>query len=219
MTSPRAHGGAVRTVGHVLPGCRCDDHDVRRGSWNILGAAIGALSLAALSVGCAGSTGREDLPGNDRSGRVGGTSPGPVRTIIRGAPVYPAGERAELSAQAGVTLNLTAGVPSVSRTSLSSSHGYPPAHGLYVTFRMTVANTGRRTIALSPRDFFVRIGDGARVTTYDGNSPYSGAARQLDQTLLEPGERISAPLTFDVDGRHGRLAYAPDGTAAIIWTF
>jgi hypothetical protein len=133
--------------------------------------------------------------------------------------VYRAGERAELTAQAGVSLTLTAARPSVSRTRLSSSYGYGPANGVYVTFQMTVANTGRRTITLSPRDFYVRVGDGGRVTTYDGNAPYSGASRQLDETLLEPGDRVRAPLTFDVDGRHGRLAYAPDGSAAIIWTF
>jgi hypothetical protein len=133
--------------------------------------------------------------------------------------VLRAGERAELPAQAGVSVSLKAAPPATSRTRLSSSYGYPPANGLYVTFRMTVVNTGRRTIALSPRDFYVRIADGDRVTTYDGNAPYSGAPRQLDQTLLEPGDRVSAPLTFDVGGRHGRLAYAPDGSAAVVWTF
>ena len=191
---------------------------MRRGLSNVLGAAAGGLALAALTVACAGTTARDDAPRDGASGSSRAT-PGPTRTIIHGARVYPAGERAELSAQAGVVVTLTAARPTLSRSRLSASYGYPPANGYYVTFRMTVANIGRRTIALSPRDFFVRISDGARVTTYDGNAPYSGAARQLDQTLLEPGDRVSAPLTFDVDGRHGRLAYAPDGSAAIIWTF
>jgi hypothetical protein len=140
--------------------------------------------------------------------------------VIRGARVVAVGERAELSAQAGVSLAMTASSPSVSRDRLSSSYGYAPANGVYVTFRMTIANTGRRPIALSPRDFYVKVGDsGQRVSTYDGNAPYSGASRQLDETLLEPGDRVRAPLTFDLKGRHGRLAYAPDGSAAIVWTF
>ncbi len=184
------------------------------------GAALTALALAVSSTACVGSTVREHPPGDDPSGRVGPSTPGPVRTVIRGAPVYRVGKRADLNAQAGVALALTADRPSISRTRLSSSYGYGPANGLYVTFRMTVANTGRRTITLSPRDFYVRLSDGGhRVSTYDGNAPYSGASRQLDETLLEPGDRVRAPLTFDVDGRHGRLAYAPDGSAAIIWTF
>jgi hypothetical protein len=192
---------------------------VRRGSPNLLGAAVGALALALLSTACAGTTGGEEPRKDGPSGSIRASTPGPIRTIVRGARVYVAGDRAELSAQARVSLTMTASRPSLSRERLSSSYGYAPANGVYVTFRMTISNTGTRTIALSPREFYVRVGDGGRVTTYDGNAPYSGASRQLDQTLLEPGDRVRAPLTFDVDGRHGRLAYAPDGSAAIIWTF
>jgi hypothetical protein len=189
-----------------------------RGS-NLARAAVGIAVVTALSAACAGSTVREEPRGTTPSGPDRTGTPGPVRTIIRGAHVYPAGQRAELSAQAGVTIDLTAARPTASRTKLSPSYGYAPANGVYLSFRMTISTTGRKTIALSPRDFYVRVNDGDRVSTYDGNAPYSGAARQLDETLLEPGDRVSAPLTFDVDGRHGRLAYAPDGTAAIIWTF
>jgi len=52
-----------------------------------------------------------------------------------------------------------------------------------------------------------------------GNSPYSGASAQLDNTQIEPGESVTGPLTFDVRGVHGSLAYAPDGSAAITWTY
>lgn len=191
---------------------------MRPASLRDFGVAAGALTLAVLATACAGSSTGESPAGDDPSGTAR-TTPAPDRTVIRGAPVYPAGQRAELSAQAGVSLVLTAAEPTVSKTALSSSYGYGPANGVYVTFRLTITNTGRRTIAISPRDFYVRVGDGGRVTTYDGNAPYSGAPRQLDQTLLEAGDRMRAPLTFDVDGRHGRLAYAPDDSAAIIWTF
>jgi hypothetical protein len=84
---------------------------------------------------------------------------------------------------------------------------------------MVVENTGRKPIAIGPADFFVRLAEGGRVTTTDGNAPYSGASAQLDPTILDPGDTVRSPLTFDVGERHGRLAYAPDGSPAIVWTF
>jgi hypothetical protein len=57
------------------------------------------------------------------------------------------------------------------------------------------------------------------VTSYDGNSPYSGASRQLDTTELQAGDRVGAPLTFDTAWKHGRFVYAPDGSPAVVWRF
>ena len=146
-------------------------------------------------------------------------TPSPARTVVHAFHRYDAGESAVVQAQRGVSLRLTVSRPSVSRTSLSSSHGYPPQHGHYVTFRITVTNTGSRPIPLGPRDFLVRIPKQGTVTSYDGNSPYSGANRQLDTTELEPGDTDRAPLTFDVRAVHGRFDYRPGGTTVAVWTF
>jgi hypothetical protein len=107
----------------------------------------------------------------------------------------------------------------VSTTSLSSSHGYPPQHGYYVTFHLVVTNTGSQPVELGPRDFVVRLAGQGTVTSYDGNSPYSGASRQLDTTELEPGDSDRAPLTYDLRGRHGRFDYRPGGATVAVWTF
>lgn len=171
--------------------------------------------LVLLGTGCADSSAPAQ-PGTRSSAR---TTPAPTRTVIAGARVYPAGATAVIRAQAGVGLRLRASAPRVSRTSLSSSYGYPPARGYYVTFRLVVVNTGRRPISLAPRDFVVRIPGRGQVTSYDGNAPYSGAGAQLDATVVDAGQRVAAPLTFDVSRPHGRLAFAPDGSAAAIWTF
>jgi hypothetical protein len=180
---------------------------------------VGALVVGAVAS-CAGTTVRERPVDPPASSGDRTPEPGPTRTIVHNARVYPAGTPAALSAQAGVSLRLTAGRPEVSRTRLSSSYGYPPAHGYYVTFRLTVRNTGSKPIALSPADFVLRIqGEQGRLDTNDGNAPYSGASAQLDPTILDPGDVVRSPLTFDAGGTHGRLAYAPDGSAAIVWTF
>src|SRR5205085_10829314 len=99
------------------------------------------------------------------------------------------------------------------------SYGYPPQHGWYVSFRVTVENVGVQSVELGPLDFFARIARHGRVTVDDGNAPYSGASAQLDRTQLDPGQTERGPLTFDVSRPHGRLVFAPDGSPAVTWTF
>jgi hypothetical protein len=147
------------------------------------------------------------------------THPAPVRTVIKSGPTISAGGSGTVRAQAGVSLQLTASRPSVSTTRLSSSYGYGPQHGYYVTFSLTVLNTGSKPIHVGPGDFEVKVRGQGTVTSYDGNSPYSGASSQLDNTVLAPGQRVRAPLTFDVKHTHGTLSYAPDGSPALSWRF
>ena len=114
-----------------------------------------------------------------------------------------------------MSLRLTASKAQVSRGRLSPSYGHPPARGYYVTLTLTIVNTGSQPVDLGPPNFHVRIPGEGVVTTYDGNAPYSGAPQQLDSTELDPGDRVHAPLTFDVRSPHGVLMYLPDRTAAM----
>lgn len=133
--------------------------------------------------------------------------------------MFTAGQTADFTAQAGVSLRLTASAPQVARGRLSRSYGYPPARGYYVTFTLTIVNTGSQPVDLGPPNFHVRIPGEGVVTAYDGNAPYSGAPRQLDNTQLDPGDRVQAPLTFDVRRPTGVLSYLPDSSAAVTWRF
>jgi hypothetical protein len=182
--------------------------------WAWLAAALAAISLGV--AGC-GSGGRS----SQQPGPIVVTSvhPGPTITNVRSVQTLAAGRAATIVAQAGVSLRLTASKPSVSRTRLSSSYGHPPAHGYYVTFTMTVHNTGSSAIDLGPLNFYVRITGQGDVTSYMGNAPYSGASSALDNTQVDAGQTLQAPLTFDVRSPHGVLAYAPDKSAAVIWRF
>ena len=146
-------------------------------------------------------------------------TPPPARTVVHAFHRYDAGHTADFHAQKGVALRLLVGRPHVSTTRLSPAYGQPPVHGYYLTFHLAVTNTGSRPVDLSPGDFVVRMPRQGRVSSYDGNSPYSGASRQLDTTEIEPGDRVSAPLTFDVRRRHGRVDFRPDASTAIAWTF
>ena len=145
--------------------------------------------------------------------------PAPTKTIIRSGQIVRAGATVPFRAQAGVALSLRASRPSLSRQRLSSSYGYAPAHGYYVTFVLTLVNTGTSSVDIGPGDFYVRVSRQGKVTTLMGNAPYSGASAQLDSTQLDAGQTISAPLTFDVIGPHGTLAFAPDGSPAVSWTY
>ena len=182
---------------------------------------VRVVAVAGSLVCLAGCTSASVARSENRPPRFVTTThvPGPVRTVLHKFRIYRAGDRASFQAQAGVALRLTASRPSISRTSLSHSHGYPPQHGYYLTFHLTIANTGGMPVQVQPTNFAVRIARQGLVTSYDGNSPYSGAPRQLDTTQIEPGERLRAPLTFDVRATHGRLDYRPDGSTAVAWTF
>jgi hypothetical protein len=180
---------------------------------------LAALIPLVLAAGCATEhrvVVRSPAPPASRSSSP---SPAPTKTIVKNTRVLPAGRTATLSAQAGVSLRLTVSRPSSSRTRLSPSYGYPPAHGYYLTFHVRIVNVGQQSVDIMPQNFVVRIPGEGRVTSYDGNSPYSGASRQLNSTQLDPGQRVSAPLTFDVAHLHGRIAFIPDKSAAISWRF
>jgi archaellin len=139
--------------------------------------------------------------------------------VLRSAHDVAAGAAVEFTAQAGVSLRLTASKPRVSRTRLSASYGYGPARGYYVTFTITVVNTGQQPVSLGPANFVLRVPGEGTVTSYQGNAPYSGASSQLDNTEVDPGQSLRAPMSFDVRHVHGQLEYRPDRSAAVIWRF
>lgn len=174
-----------------------------------------AAAVVAAGAGCAGSSSApQTLPSQTQP-----VKPVPTRTIVKNSRIVAAGRAVPFAAQRGVTLRLRASAPQVSRTSLSSTYGYPPSHGYYVTFRLTITNTGRKPVQIGPSNFALTVPGQGRVTSYDGNGPYSGAHAQLDTTEISPGDVIRAPLSFDVRTPHGRLLFLPDKTAAVIWRY
>lgn len=175
-----------------------------------------ALIAAALVTGCASTHPTLTSPVQTITQSP---TPRPTVTVLRSGIVVAAGHSATVHAQQGVTLTIRASRPSISRTRLSSSYGYPPANGYYVTFQMTIVNTGSDPVAIGPSSFRVRVRGQGVVTVTSGNAPYSGASSQLDSTEIDPGESLSGPLTFDVRRVHGTLEYAPDKSAAITWVF
>lgn len=175
-------------------------------------------ALAVLPLALAGCRAQQ-AAGPSAQGTTNPPSPRPTITVTRAAHSLLAGATTDFTAQAGVSLRLTASRPQVSRTRLSSTYGYGPARGYYVTFALTIVNTGTQPVDLGPPNFHVRVTGEGVVTAYDGNAPYSGASRQLDNTELAAGESVRAPLTFDVRRPHGVLMYLPDRSAAVTWRF
>ncbi|MBV9291230.1 MAG: DUF4352 domain-containing protein [Frankiales bacterium] len=175
--------------------------------------AAAPLALAA----CAGSTGSTSPPPGPATRTH--FHPGPVRTVVRTSHRVPAGHNVVITGQGGASVSITASRPSVSTHALSSSYGYPPSHGHYVTFHLTVVDIGSTPVLVDPHDFALHVTGEGTVSSYDGNAPYSGASSQLDRTQLEPGDKVTAPLTFDVRTPHGRLTYSPDRSPAVVWTF
>jgi hypothetical protein len=186
-----------------------------------VGAGTAIAVLVAALAGCAGSS--APAPRVTPSSQHPRSTPtsDPPTTVVRKTHRVQIGTAVEFAAQQGVSVRITAAKPTVSTTRLSPNYGYPPANGYYVTFRMTILNTGSRPVILGPHNFYVDIPQQGKVTTYDGSAAYSGSPHQLDTTEVDIGQRLSAPLTFDVRSTHGRLVFAPHdaATPAIIWSF
>jgi hypothetical protein len=182
-------------------------------------AAIVTLAAMSASLVATGCGPKREAPRTAPSSSVHTPSPAPTVTVVRTGPVVAAGTTVPFHAQAGVALKIRASKPSVSRQRLSSSYGYAPAHGYYVTFVVVLANIGTRPVAIGPGDFSVHLSRQGKVTTLMGNAPYSGASSQLDTTQLDAGQTVSGPVTFDVLAPHGTLSFAPDGSPAISWTY
>jgi len=179
-------------------------------------AALLAAATLALAA-CAGSAGPDQRPPSSTTRTH--FHPGPVRTVVRTSHRVAAGQTVVIAGQGGASVSITASRPSVSTHALSPSYGYPPSHGHYVTFHLTVVDTGTTPVLVDPHDFALHVPGEGTVSSYDGNAPYSGASSQLDRTQLEPGDKVRAPLTFDVRTPHGRLTYSPDRNPAAAWTF
>jgi hypothetical protein len=139
--------------------------------------------------------------------------------VIRHYRTQRAGQTGILTSRSQhASLRLTAGRPMQSSAALSS-YGDPPRYGHYLTFRLTITNTGSAPILVRRLDFWLKTPGTARTTTDDGNAPFSGAAQQLDTTQLPPGHRISNDLTFDVAGLSGTLFYGATGHPQLAWAF
>jgi hypothetical protein len=148
------------------------------------------------------------------------TAPQPTRTLLRNYRTYRAGQTGVLQSRSQhASLLMRVSKPTTSTSRLSSSYGYPPANGHYVTFVITVKNSGQVPVLLQRLDFFVRTPGKAKTTTDEGNAPFSGSGTQLDTTQLVPGKRVTNNLTFDVAQPTGTLFYAPNGDKSIAWTF
>jgi hypothetical protein len=146
--------------------------------------------------------------------------PKPQRTVIRDYRTYQAGQTGVLSSPSQhAALQIAVGPPSVSQTRLSKTYGYSPRNGNYVTFRLTISNTGQVPIEIQRLDFWLTTPGVKKTTTDDGNSPFSGSGSQLDTTELTPGQDVTNDLTFDVAHPTGTLFYGPGGRKQLAWTF
>jgi hypothetical protein len=177
-----------------------------------------ATAVVLAAVGLTGCAGTSPAPQTQQS-PTQRVTPLPARTIVKNSRTVAAGRAVPFVAQRGITMRLKASAPKVSRGSLSSNYGYPPSHGYYVTFQLTIANTGSKPVQIGPGNFAVSVAGQGRVTSYDGNGPFSGAHAQLDNTEIAPGDVVRAPLSFDVRTPRGRLLFLPDNSAAVIWRF
>jgi hypothetical protein len=118
----------------------------------------------------------------------------------------------------GAALQIEVGAPTASAGALGS-YGYGPQEGLYLTFPITVRDTGRAPVLVEVLDFLVDEPGLPGRNVYDGNSPYSGAPRQLDNTVLAPGQAVSGVLTYDEPARHGVLRWVIGNATECSWSF
>lgn len=144
----------------------------------------------------------------------------PPKLIVKGHRTLRAGQVAQIgSAGQHAIVLIKVGKPKVSRTRLSKTYGYGPAHGYYVTFPIKILNAGTASLLIDRLDFWVKAPGLGTINTNQGNAPYSGAPEQLDTTELTQGEHLSNFLTFDVNTPHGRFIYGPGHKISVAWKY
>lgn len=158
-----------------------------------------------------GGTAAGSLPGGQPSPRPTVTLPARSKFLV--------GQTATvIDAATSAALQITVGAPQVTSGALGS-YGYGPQEGLYLSFPVTVHNSGSVAVVVHVLDFVVDEPTLPDRTVDEGNTPYSGAPRQLDNTVLAPGQQVSNVLTYDEPGRHGRLRWVTGGVTACSWSF
>lgn len=180
--------------------------------------------LALLSTGVAVAAGRRaEARGSGQRAAApprARPTPAPQRTIVIPPRThYEVGQTATVvDPSTGAQLQIEVGAPSLSSNALGY-YGYGPQDGWYLSFPVTVHNAGAVQILLKVLDFVVDESGLPDRNVYDGNSPYSGAPHQLDNTLLAPGQTVSAPLIYDEPLTHGLLRWVVGGVTECSWSF
>jgi hypothetical protein len=186
----------------------------------LLGLTVAAGVALGVLAGChvGGSSGPDTAP--PAVTVTEHASPQPTRTLLRGFHTLRAGRSATIEGAGGAAMFIKAAGPSVSRNRLSPSYGYAPAHGYYITFKITIKDVGSSPIVIQRLDFWVVVPGLGKINTNEGNAPFSGSPRQLDTTELTSGGHVSNNLTFDVSHPSGTLYYGPGGhKPTIAWRF
>ncbi|MGN6473423.1 MAG: hypothetical protein ACTHK4_07215 [Mycobacteriales bacterium] len=183
-------------------------------------SAVGLLTVLALTAAC-GSTPKESPGVTITTTTTTRTTASPTIKVVTGHHVLRIGQVAQIGTAGGSAAALIKiGKPKVSRTRLSSSYGYAPAHGYYVNFPIKVYNDGKKPLVVDRLDFWVVVPGQGKVNTNQGNSPFSGASQQLDTTELESGQGVSNYLAFDVSSTHGTFVYGPGGKkVSVSWRY
>lgn len=124
-----------------------------------------------------------------------------------------------VGAATSARVRITLSRPSFSRTSLSGTYGKAPRNGRYLTVQLRLTSVGSASVFVAPSDFYVTQPGRPKLTTDDGNAPFSGASQAFNATAADPGETVTGPLTFDVPPGTGQVVYAPESTPACSWRF
>jgi hypothetical protein len=185
--------------------------------------AVGVLAALAMTAACNpfGSSAKES-PGPTITTTTTTHRPShPNIKVVTGHNTVRIGQVVQIGKAGGHAAALIKiGKPRVSRTRLSSSYGYAPAHGYYLNFPIKMYNDGKAPLLVDRLDFWVEVPGLGKINTNDGNSPFSGASQQLDTTELESGQGVSNYLAFDVSSTHGKFVYGPGGKkASVFWRY
>jgi hypothetical protein len=185
--------------------------------------AVGVLAALAMTAACNPFSSSSGGSPSATATTTSTNHPTPKRTVKVYSPnhVLRIGQVAQIGKPGkGPAALIKILPPKVSRTRLSPSYGYAPAHGYYVNFYIEMYNDGTKPLLVDRLDFWVVTAGSGKVNTNQGNSPFSGASRQLDTTELESGQGVKNYLAFDVSVPHGTFYYGPGGKkVSVAWRF
>lgn len=95
-----------------------------------------------------------------------------------------------------------------------TEYGDPPDNDGFLLVTIEVVATGEDLYSVNPYDFYTRDGDGRRYEFAGGTSLWA-VDDTLNHTELNPGERVTADLVFDVPDGGLELVYAPGSSRSL----
>lgn len=147
------------------------------------------------------------------------SDPAPIQSAVQDAPEPPGALEVGMT---GTYFEADQEVGTVTVTEFSrftepdSEFGDPPQNADFLKATIVVEATGSQVYSVNPFDFYVRDAEGRRYEFSNGNALWA-VGESMNHIDLNPGEKVTGTVVFDVPDGSLELVYAPGLRSLAYW--